>query len=222
MKSTVEAFRSIESEIDVELKSTTPEKNFFENKRISHTRSCTSSPQFKKTDKRSSLQPNYRVPSAASSKRNFSTSVIGKPVLDSYLESDNTMEDHTNSDTYDFPHSQQAKLPPEDFQRFESMPEATSTPIKDQFSSPSIVGNRSMPSQSESTITNPYNNQNEYRSYSDHSKLLTVEAMYHDLKADLNRIFQRFAQESNETDSPVTTTNENNYHDTSASLLYGK
>ncbi|XP_037034180.1 uncharacterized protein LOC119072968 [Bradysia coprophila] len=222
MKSTLEAFKLIESEIDVELKSTVstiPKKTFVGN-RISRTRSCTSSPQPKKTDKRNSLQPNFRVPSAASSKRSVRKSLLAKPVLDSHFESDNTIDANSNYDSYDSPHSPQAKLRPDD-EEFEYFPEATSTPVKRPFSSPSIDENRSVPSceQSESTITNPYSYQNDGQPYSDNSKLLTVEAMYQDLKADLNRIFQRFAQESSESNSQIKTTNSNKYNDASGSLF---
>lgn len=222
IKSTLEAFKLIESEIDVELKSTVstiPKKTFVGN-RISRSRSSTSSPQPKKTDKRNSLEPNFRVPSAASSKRSMRKSLIAKPLLDSHFESDA----NSNYDSYDSPHSPQGKLHPDDYEEFESLPEAASTPVKGPFSSPSIDENRSVPSyeQSESTITNPYSYRNDYQPYSDNSKLLTVEAMYQDLKADLNRIFQRFAQESNEAHSPIKTANSNKFNDASGSLFCGK
>lgn len=227
MMSTVEAFRSIESEIDNELKSTVstiPKKTFAGN-RISRSRSYTSNPQPQRADKRISLQPNYRVPSAAGSKRNMRKSLIGKPVqLDTQFESDNTIEEISNCDIYNSPHLQQTILHPEDYQEFQSMPEAASTPVKNPYSFPSIGETQSVPSreQSASTITNPNSYQNDNQSYSDNSKLLTVEAMYHDLKADLNRIFKRFVQESNETNSPIRAASVNNNPDPPRSLFHGK
>lgn len=217
MKSTVEAFKFIESEIDVELKTTFSNKKITDNKikqnesssvQPSNFSSHPNQPEYN-IDERFSFPSNaYAHPATTLSSKvlNSRHSLPNNIHLDSTFENyseisqinnymdkcgSNILLDDTKLDS-------QEDL--QDYQEKFSKPEASSTLQQNEFSFSSTDNEIRNPCSGPSETTNGLNNEDRLYSDDNSSRFQAVEAIYLEFKEEfksiVNKILERYAQDS--------------------------
>lgn len=210
MKSTVEAFKFIESEIDVELSTTFPKKKT-DNKITRNETSGAQSLNYSSHAK----HPEYNIDQRISFPSNaYPTSRLSSKGVDSRNSLPNNLHLDITSDNYiemsqlnnylnkcsSNRRLEDTKLDARDYQEKFSSPEANSTLQQNEITFSSTDNDLINPRFTQSEATSGLNN--DYRLYSDDisSKLQAVQTMYLEFKEEfksiVNKILERYAEDT--------------------------